>query len=267
MSPKRQDAAGAPPANRDTLVAQWLEEQRIAHIHGWDFSHIHGRYTEEDDLPWDFAAVIREYLKPADRLLDEHTGGGEFLLSLAHPHHLTSATEGYPPNAALCKERLAPLGIDIRDVSAGDTLPFGDASFDVVTNRHGALSLGRVYDVLKPGGYFLTQQVGAFNDRELVDLLLPDMDLSYPEMTLERVRASLAEAGFAILRAEEAFQPIRFFDVGALVWFARIIDWEFPGFMVEQSLPALHKAQDILERDGCLEGRIHRLLLVARKPG
>ena len=26
-------------------------EESIAHIHGWDFSHLDGRYTEEDDLP------------------------------------------------------------------------------------------------------------------------------------------------------------------------------------------------------------------------
>ncbi|EHO16777.1 hypothetical protein HMPREF9623_01476, partial [Stomatobaculum longum] len=32
----------------------WKREEEIAHIYGWDFSHIHGRYTEEDDLPWDF---------------------------------------------------------------------------------------------------------------------------------------------------------------------------------------------------------------------
>ena len=29
----------------------WKAEESIAHIHGWDFSHIAGRYTEEDDLP------------------------------------------------------------------------------------------------------------------------------------------------------------------------------------------------------------------------
>ena len=37
----------------DTYKAQWLAEEAIAHIHGWDFSHINDRYTEESDLPWD----------------------------------------------------------------------------------------------------------------------------------------------------------------------------------------------------------------------
>ena len=31
----------------------WKEEEEAAHIHGWNFSHIDGRYEEENDLPWD----------------------------------------------------------------------------------------------------------------------------------------------------------------------------------------------------------------------
>lgn len=32
--------------------ARWKAEEAVAHIHGWDFSHIEGRYDEERDLPW-----------------------------------------------------------------------------------------------------------------------------------------------------------------------------------------------------------------------
>ncbi len=44
------------------LRKEWEAEEKIAHIHGWDFSHIHGRYEEEDDLPWDYEAIIKSYL-------------------------------------------------------------------------------------------------------------------------------------------------------------------------------------------------------------
>ena len=33
------------------MIESWKNEERIARIHGWDFSHIDGRYTEEADLP------------------------------------------------------------------------------------------------------------------------------------------------------------------------------------------------------------------------
>ena len=90
------------------LIKRWKAEEEIAHIHGWDFSHIEGRYMEEDDLPWDYREEILRYLKPDMRILDIDTGGGEFLLSLKHPHSHTAATENYPPNVDLCREKLLP---------------------------------------------------------------------------------------------------------------------------------------------------------------
>lgn len=98
------------------LIDIWKREESVAHIHGWDFSHIEGRYTEETDLPWNYQNIILDYLKPEMKLLDIDTGGGEFLLSLRHPYVKTSATEAYPPNIQLCKETLLPLGIDFRAV-------------------------------------------------------------------------------------------------------------------------------------------------------
>lgn len=244
----------------------WLAEERAAHIHGWDFSHIHGRYDEERDLPWDYAAIVRSCLRPDLRILDMDTGGGEFLLSLNHPHALTSATEAYPPNVRLCRETLLPQGIDFREADAGGPLPFPDGAFDLALNRHGNFWAESIARILKPGGRFITEQVGAENDRELVELLLPDLPPKpYPEQTLAIAAEKFRRAGLNILRGEEAFRPILFYDVGALVWFARIIEWEFPGFSVESCLPQLERAQRILEEKGRIEGRIHRFLIVAEK--
>ena len=72
------------------LIDIWKREESVAHIHGWDFSHIVGRYTEETDLPWNYQNIILDYLKPEMKLLDIDTGGGEFLLSLRHPYVKTS---------------------------------------------------------------------------------------------------------------------------------------------------------------------------------
>ena len=153
--------------NTNELIKRWKAEEEIAHIHGWDFSHIEGRYMEEDDLPWDYRDEILRYLKPEMRILDIDTGGGEFLLSLNHPYSNTAATENYPPNVDLCRETLLPLGIDFRAADGKSVLPFEDASFDLVIDRHGDFNPREIYRVLKPGGLFITQQVGAENDREI----------------------------------------------------------------------------------------------------
>ena len=89
---------------REELKAVWKSEEDVAHIKGWDFSHIHGRYEEEESYPWDYGQIIRSYLTDDRKLLDYDTGGGEFLLSLGHPFANTSATEGYPPNVRLCRK-------------------------------------------------------------------------------------------------------------------------------------------------------------------
>ena len=90
--------------------------------------------------------------------------------------------------------------------------------------------------------------------------------LPFPEQYLKTAAAKFEDAGFSILERQECFRPIRFFDVGALVWFARIIEWEFPGFSVERCTENLLHAQQLLEQNGFIEGRIHRFLLTARKP-
>ncbi|MCR4946659.1 MAG: class I SAM-dependent methyltransferase [Lachnospiraceae bacterium] len=247
------------------LRKEWEAEENVAHIHGWDFSHINGRYEEKDELPWDYRKIIDEYRTPEMRLLDFDTGGGEFLLSLKHPYENTAATEGYPPNVELCRDTLLPLGIDFKACDDASDIPFDDASFDIMINRHGSFDPVESYRLLKPNGLFITQQVGAQNDRDLVEMVMPEAPKPFPEMEFSVQKKRFEEAGFEILRAEEVFRPIRFYDIGAFVWFARIIEWEFPDFSVAKCFDRLVKMQEQLDRDGKIEGTIHRYLIAARK--
>lgn len=98
-----------------------------------------------------------------------------------------------------------------------------------------------------------------------MDLLLPGTPLPFPGQYLGKASEAFRQAGFEILEAQEAFRPIRFYDVGALVWFARIVQWEFPGFSVEGCLDRLCAAQARLEAHGSIDGSIHRFFLTARK--
>jgi len=251
---------------KTTLIEKWKHEEEQAHIHGWDFSHIKGRYEEETDLPWDFKAIIQSYLKKDSKLLDIDTGGGEFLLSLGHPYENTAATEGYPPNVELCRQELLPLGIDFKEMSDCTKMPYADECFDIIINRHGDYCLPELWRTLKAGGLFITQQVGEENDRELVELLLPGTQKAFTGWNLTEQKRCIEEAGFEFLQAEECFRPIKFTDIGALVWFARIIEWEFIDFSVEACMEQLFKAQEILEQRGAVEGTTHRFLIVAKKP-
>ncbi len=247
------------------LRKEWEAEEKIAHIHGWDFSHIHGRYEEEEDLPWDYKKIIDEKLSSDMKLLDFDTGGGEFLRSLNHPYKNTAATEGFPPNVELCKKELLPLGIDFKACDDASNIPFADSSFDMIINRHGDFDPKETARLLKKNGLFITEQVGAENDRDLVKRVLPDVPTPFPDLTLSIQKKKFEEAGLKIIRAEEAFRPIRFYDVGAFVWFAHIIEWEFPGFSVDKCFDKLLKMQEGIDLKGVCEGTIHRYLIVAQK--
>ena len=84
---------GAADMKTEELRKIWKAEEALAHIHGWDFSHIDSRYREEGSLPWDYRKIILSHLGDRDYLLDMDTGRGEFLLSLGHPYSRTSAAE------------------------------------------------------------------------------------------------------------------------------------------------------------------------------
>lgn len=250
--------------NLDELRKIWLSEEQIAQIHGWDFSHIEGKYREHP-LPWSYAEIIGKYLTPNAKLLDIDTGGGEFLLSLGHPYKNTSATEGYPPNVSLCREKLGALGIDFREASDYSHLPFEDEEFDIVINRHGSYVPSEIYRILKKGGLFITQQVGEDNDRELVRMLLPKCEKQFCGHNLSLQKKLFEDVGFETIESDEAFVPLEFFDTAALVWFAKIIEWEFVGFSVERCFDALLSVEKKIEKDGKAVCSAHRFYLVAEK--
>jgi SAM-dependent methyltransferase len=245
------------------LKEQWKYEESYA-FRGWDFSHIRGRW-DSGSLPWDYSEILLSYLKNTDKLLDMGTGGGEFLLSLKHPYKLTTVTEAYPPNVEFCKKELEPLGITVVQVYGDNRLPFENKSFDIIINRHESFDPPEVYRILKSGGYFITQQVGGKNDNDLSHRLIDHFVPKFSGHSLKNNISLLENAGFEIIKSEEAFTPIRFFDVGALVYFAKIIAWEFPDFSVETSLDRLFECQKEIEEKGFIQGTEHRFIIVAKK--
>lgn len=78
----------------------------------------------------------------------------------------------------------------MKQVFNDSQLPFEDNTFDIIINRHESFDINEVMRILKTNGIFITQQVGGKNN--------------------------------------EYFPYLRFKDIGAIVYFAKIIEWEFP---------------------------------------
>ncbi len=245
------------------LKDKLLKEESIG-INGWDFSYIEDKY-EQEELPWDYKKIVNSYLDKNMKILDMDTGGGEFLLSLNHPYQNTSAIEAYSPNIELCKERLLPLGIQFKEYEDCKELPFDNESFDIIINRHGSYDINEIKRCLKKDGYFITQQVGEDNDYELVQMVLPNTPKSFPGMNMNDQVRKFEEANFQILDKQEFYGSIKFYDIGALVWFASIIKWEFVGFSVEKCFERLIEINKIIENEGFVEGKIHRYFIISKK--
>lgn len=245
------------------LKEMWKKDEEMS-FQGWDFTYLKDRW-KSDNLPWNYRAIIENHLTPQHRLLDMGTGGGEFLLSLNHPYEKTSVTEAWEPNVKLCEERLTPLGIRVRQVYDDAQLPFEDNSFDIIINKHEAFDAKEVHRILKPNGLFITQQVGGKNNENLSKKLIKDFKTSYPDFDLDHTVAELETHSFDILYKKEHFPRLHFYDVGAVVYFAKIIQWEFPEFSVEECFDELCSLEMELKNKGYIESIEHRFVFVARK--
>lgn len=238
------------------------EEKKV--FQGWDFSYLDGRW-ECEKLSWDYTQIINKYRRNTDLLLDMGTGGGEFILQLGHPYDRISVTEGWQPNLQLCKERLEPLGITVKYVGEDEKLDYTNEQFDLVINRHESFDPSEVYRVLKSGGYFITQQVGSHNDRELVEKILGDIPLPFPKHDLKHNVELLQKVGFTVLEQMEEETQMKLFDLGAVVYFAKQIVWEFPDFSVEAYFDQLKSLEEEVKQKGYVSNNEHRFLIVARK--
>jgi len=250
--------------NISTYLSAWLaaEQQPFS---GWDFSWLDGKWIDEDP-PWSYLEIVRALMVEATAVLDLGTGGGERLLSLrdAFPGRV-AATEGYPPNLRLARQRLGPLGVQVAESqdSLLQILPFGESEFDLVIDRHTGYNTRDVERVLKPGGTFLTQQVDGNSCRDLIEAfgsqpLWPYFNLAF---ALERVK----ETHLQIELAQEWSGRMIFKDVAALVYYLKAVPWMCKGFTVNTHLPYLLKQQERLESEGQLVFKKKLLILKANK--
>jgi hypothetical protein len=90
---------------------------------GWDFS---GMHELRQPVPWDYHDIVQRYLRPSDVVLDVGTGVGEPLWT-------------WPP----------------RSVTG-----WGSTQIRRWCGWHAPFGLSAVVAHLRPGGYFITQQVG-----------------------------------------------------------------------------------------------------------
>jgi SAM-dependent methyltransferase len=205
---------------RQKLHEEWTDAQTVAAWRKWH------KQTAELTRGATQALIEGAQLRPGMNVLDLASGVGDPALSVAEavgPTGHVVATDLGPGMIALAEELARERGlrnIEFR-VANGESLPFPDQSFDVVTCRFGVMffpdqlkAFRECLRVLKPGGrvafvvwgtreqLFLAATVGIL--MKYVDAPPPDPDAPHAFMFGERglLQRKLEAAGFASVREE-----------------------------------------------------------------
>jgi SAM-dependent methyltransferase len=258
----------------DRTFAELIAEGAAVPTAGWDFSWFDGRATEERPR-WGYSRLLAERIGPAESVLDIETGGGEVLAgALRTAGHrgggqrpaVLAATESWPPNVEIARRNLAPFGGVVTEVADDADLPFPPLSFGLVVSRHPVEVLWpEIARVLKPGGTYLSQQVGAGSNRELTNFLMGPQPVN-PSRSPQVAVAEAAEAGLDVVDLQEQELRVEFFDVGAVVHFLRKVLWTVPGFSVAGYAEPLARMHELISADGAFVCHSQRFLIEARKP-
>jgi SAM-dependent methyltransferase len=232
-------------------------EAEAAEVSGWDFDWLNGRAIEERPT-WRYFDQVSHRAAEVQSMLEIQAGTGAMTGSLPRLLALAAATEGFEPNVALAAARLRAQSIA--------SLPFRNDSFDLVISRHPISPWWQeIARVLRPGGSYFAQHVGPYSLRSLSEFLmgpLPNTSNRRPDTE----RNAAERAGLTVKTLLVEWPPTIFFDIGAVVYFLRMVPWIVPDFQVDRYRPELQRLHDAIEFEGRFETTASRMLIDARKP-
>ncbi len=245
------------------LAAMQPHIERARTMSGWAHAGLAVRRIDRGP-PWDYEKDAQERAAHGGSVLDMGTGGGEVLARVsAGSGARFVATEEWVVNVPVAHKRLAPLGIDVLHASSR-RLPFRDASFALVLNRHEELDPAEVARVLRPGGAVLTQQFGPNAWPEL-DGFFPGRH-DFGDLFAE-YRDGFAAAGLEVRRAERHGERVAFATLGDLVYLMLVTPWDVIGFDPVADIDALLALEDQCgTADGIVLTESHFFIEAARRP-
>jgi len=254
---------------RSTLEAL-IAEGEAEPVEGWDFSWLDGRATEERPS-WAYSRMLVSRVASASSVLDIQTGGGEVFAEVLgqideSPRQL-AATESWPPNAECARRNLTLVGVSVAEVPDDAALPFPNGAFDLVVSRHPTLTVwDEIARVLRLGGTYFSQQVGAGTNRELTDFMMGPQPVSEGRSTDRAVLLAM-RAGLEVVDLRQETLRTEFYDIGAVVYFLRKVLWTVPGFSVDAYRDQLAALHEQIEREGAFIAHSRRFLIEAKKVG
>ena len=251
------------------LFEKYLEEAEKTSFSGWDFSYLTDRMVSSP-LSWNYHDIVLPYLRETETMLDMGTGGGEVLSEFSPLPPVTYATEQYKPNVEVARNKLEPLGIQViyveeeQEPPYNRNLPFEDGFFDLILNRHEAYYPPELMRILKPGGMFITQQVGGNHNHDLIYFLTGE-PVKMPNWNLKSAVEELETAGFRVTLQQEEKGYNRFFDIGAIVYMLLAVPWTVEDFTAQGYRDKLRDLHLKISTDGYYDSTMSCFIITATR--
>jgi hypothetical protein len=202
---------------------------------GWDFSQLNAL---RQPVPWEYSDVAARYLQPADVALDIGTGGGERFRDLAGSFAHGLGIDLDPDMIQHAEHASAAPNVEFRVCSA--RLEGVASAFNVILCRHAPFELEAVAGHLKPGGYFITQQVG---ERNMASVKAA---LRQPATSAEFRADQITNAGLRLLAFAAYDVEYVVCDIESLIFWLSALDLLHADFDGSAALASAERLNQIL---------------------
>ena len=234
---------------------------------GWDFSRVR---DAREPVPWDYLDVVRRYLRPTDHVLDVGTGGGEKLLSLAACFDSAVGVDISPEMIETAQKNRAAARADnvSFEVMRAEDLRFPGSEFDVVLNRHSVADVDEIVRVLRPGGYFVMQEVGQRNLENICSLFGcgPGGEYGQESQSINVLAQAFRERGCRVVCTAEYDVGYWFLDVESLIFLLKAIPIP-EDFDIERHWRQVNHIITEFSTPKGIESNEHRELLIVQRTG
>jgi SAM-dependent methyltransferase len=222
---------------------------------GWDFT---GMNALVQPVPWDYRDVVLRYLRSSDIVLDVGTGAGERLRDLAPSFAHGLGIDADPDMVRLARQN--PAG-NLRFRVCSQRLEPVPETFDVILARHAPFDLNAIAAHLRPGGYFITQQVGERN------MACVKAALDQPPSPPPIGRQAIAASGLRPLAVMEYDVEYVVQDIESLVFWLNALDPAHADIDGQSALASVATLNQILAGNVDERGFVtneHRYLAIAQ---
>ena len=70
---------------------------------------------------------------------------------------------------------------------------------------------------------------------------------------------------FKLIKSFEEFPRLRFYDIGALIYYLKAVPWQVENFSVESFKPKLKEIHEFIQSDNYFEVSEHRFFIITKK--